>query len=58
MWTNKGTNNAYYKYEPHQFYRTHWLYYYKSITGDQTVHNYRQDLVMIDKNILETYLVT
>jgi len=58
MWTIKGTTNAYYKYVPHQCYRTHGLYYYKSITGDQTVHNYRPDLVTIDRNIQETYLVT
>ena len=37
-------------------YRTHKLYYDRPITPDLTVHN-RRDMVMLDKNIKEAYVI-
>ena len=49
----------YFKYEPQSLLAnsTYKLYYDMSITTDQTVHYNRQDIVILDRPIKETYLI-
>ena len=52
---SNGPQVPYYKYEPQSVVQnfSYKLYYDRSITADLTIHNDRQDIVMIDKIIRE-----
>jgi len=59
MTMSKGPPMPYFKYEPQSMLENsnYKLYYDMSIMIDQTIHYNRQDIVILDRPIKETYLI-
>jgi hypothetical protein len=59
MMMMKGSPVPYFKYEPQSMLEnsSYKLYYDMSIMTDQTIHYNRQDIVILDRPIKETYLI-